>query len=89
MLDCGSAGSFSTEAGSDNPKGFEAPAPWSGLFLLDGTTQVFRAFSIVTPMSSFERVPAEKSPRDLLSCTLTSSGFNFDQPWRLIGVLIP
>lgn len=88
-LDCGSAGAFWTEAGSDNPKGFEAPSPKSGLFLLAGTTQVFRAFSIVTPLWSFDRVPATSSPRDLVSCTLTSTGFNFDQPWRLTGVLIP
>ena len=89
VLDCGSAGTFSTEAASDMPPSFGTPSPRSSLFLLEGTTQVFRAFAIVTPLWSFDQVAAEKSPRDLLSCTLTSSGFNFDQPWRMIGILVP
>jgi hypothetical protein len=90
VLDCGSAGTFDVEAASFEPlPKFEAPVPWSGLFLLEGTNQVYRAMSIETPRWSIVLAAAEKNPNATTECTLTSSGFNFEEPWNLEGVLIP
>ena len=84
-LDCGSAGIFEVEAGSAAPADFEAPVPWSGLFLLEDTNQVFRALSIETPRSSIHLPAADHNPKAIVTCTLSSSGFNFETPWTLVG----
>jgi len=89
ILDCGDAGTYSTSPGSANPPGFEAPGPWSGLFLLEGTTSVFRAYSIEAPHFSYQLKPAGKSPRNLVTCTLESSGPAFVTPWTLTGMFVP
>jgi hypothetical protein len=88
-LDCGPAGAFEVEAGSSAPPDFEAPVPWSGLFLLEGTNQVFRAFRIETPRSSIHLQAADHNPHAVVTCTLTSSGFNFETPWTLVGFMAP
>jgi hypothetical protein len=88
-LDCGAAGVYEVEAGSALPPGFEAPGPWSGVFLLHGTTSVFKAFAIATPAWTIERTPATRYPRTLLTCTLSSSGPNFQSDWTLVGFLTP
>lgn len=90
FLDCGADGSFAVEAASIEPlPKFEAPVPWSGLFLLEGTNRVFRAMSIATPGWSIVLVAAERNPLATVECTLTSSGLNFEAPWTLEGLLVP
>jgi hypothetical protein len=86
-LDCGAAGVF--EVAGVKPAGppFDVPPPWSGIYLLEGTTQVFRAFS--NSHFGTEMTPATKSPRPLITCTLTSEGPMFDPPWTLVGMLLP
>jgi hypothetical protein len=87
-LDCGAAGSFEVDGRGPLPAGFDAPGPWSGLFLLHGTTRVFRAVSIVGAPFPFDR-PAGAGAGSLVSCILTSSGPQFPAPWTLEGVLAP
>lgn len=90
VLDCGAAGTFDVEAASIEPlPRFEAPVPWSGLFLLEGTNRVYRATSIETPRWSIVLEAANRNPLSTIECTLTSSGFNFEQPWILEGLLTP
>lgn len=89
ILDCGDAGVFHTDAGSAKPKSFEAPRPVSGLFLLEETTSVFVAYSLYIPAIDYAQVRAERSPRPLISCTLSSSGPMFTSPWTLQGVFNP
>lgn len=89
ILDCGDAGVFHTDAGSTKPGSFEAPRPHSGLFLLEETTSVFVAYSLYIPALDYEQVRAERSPRPLISCTLSSSGPMFTSPWTLQGVFNP
>jgi hypothetical protein len=90
LLDCGSAGTYEVEAASIEPlPKFEAPGPWSGLFLLEGTNRVYRALSIETPRWSIVLAAAIRNPLAIVDCTLTSSGFNFEQPWVLEGFLAP
>ena len=90
VLDCGTVGTFDVEAASIQPlPSFEAPGPWSGLFLLEDTNRVFRAFSIVTPRWSTVRGATSRNPGADIGCTLTSSGLNFDEPWLLVGFLTP
>lgn len=90
VLDCGPAGTFDVEAASIKPlPKFEAPVPWSGLFLLEGTNRVFRALSIQTPRWSIVLKAAERNPRATIECTLTSTGPNFAEPWSLVGFLAP
>ena len=89
ILDCGDAGLFHTHAGSANPGWFEAPRPHSGLFLLEGTTSVFVAYSLYVPAIDYAQVRAERSPHPLISCTLSSSGPMFTSPWTLQGVFNP
>jgi hypothetical protein len=89
VLDCGDAGVFHTDAGSAKPKSFEAPRPVSGLFLLEETTSVFVAYSLYVPAIDYSQVRAERSPRPLINCTLSSSGPMFTSPWTLQGVFIP
>ena len=87
-LDCGDAGAWEVDGSGLEHNGFGAPGPWSGLFLLEGTTQVFKAFSI----AGFPYLlPAKaKYPKDLLTCTLTSEGIGFpDGSWELEGILRP
>jgi hypothetical protein len=88
-LECGPAGTFEVEAGSSAPPDFEAPVPWSGLFLLEGTNRVFRAFRIETPRSSILLQAADHNSHAVVTCTLTSSGFNFEAPWTLVGFMAP
>lgn len=89
-LDCGSAGTFAVDGQGPLPAGFEAPGPWSGLFLLEGTTQVFRAVSIQGQFFRYQRPAAGRYPGDVITCTLTSSGPGFPGGfWTLEGVLIP
>jgi hypothetical protein len=90
ILDCGAAGSYAVQAASIEPlPKFEAPVPWSGLFLLEGTNRVFRAMSITTPRWSIVLEAAERNPLATVECTLTSSGLNFEAPWTLEGLLVP
>jgi hypothetical protein len=86
-LDCGTAGVFQVEGVEPAGPPFDVPPPWAGIFLLDGTTQVFRAFS--NSHFGTTMTPASKSPRPLITCTLTSEGPMFDPPWTLVGMLLP
>ncbi len=89
-LDCGSAGFFDVGGIGPLPAGFDAPVPWSGLFLLEGTTQVFKAFSIEGASFPFELSAKAKYPRELLTCTLWSDGRGFPAGfWTLQGTLRP
>jgi hypothetical protein len=90
VLDCGAAGTYGVEAASIEPlPKFEAPVPWSGLFLLEDTNRVYRAMSIETPRWSIVLEAADRNPLSTIECTLTSSGFNFEEPWVLEGFLTP
>lgn len=90
VLDCGGAGTFEVQAASVQPlPKFEAPVPWSGLFLLEDTNRVYRALSIETPRWSIVLEAASRNPRATVHCTLTSSGLNFEEPWILAGFLTP
>lgn len=90
VLDCGSGGTYDVQAASIEPlPKFEAPGPWSGLFLLENTNRVYRALSIETPRWSIVFEAANRNPHATLECTLTSSGLNFEEPWILKGSLIP
>ena len=87
-LDCGAAGTFQVDGRGPLPAGFDAPGPWSGLFLLEGTTRVFRALSIEGRPVPFQR-PAGAWTGSVVTCTLTSVGPLFPAPWTLEGVLTP
>jgi hypothetical protein len=89
VLDCGAAGTFEVQAASSAPLDFEAPGPWSGLFLLEGTNRIFRAFYLETPRSLIVQPALDHNPSAVVVCTLTSSGFNFEEPWVLVGFLTP
>ena len=90
VLDCGTAGIYEVEAASLEPlPKFEAPVPWSGLFLLEDTNRVYRALSIETPRWSIVLEAADRNPHATVECSLTSSGFNFEEPWILVGFLAP
>ena len=82
-LDCGGELQFVVD-GRSVPAGFEAPGPWSGLFLLEGTTQVFKAFRIEGWQPQPWVIPA-RQPHDLITCTLDV----FGKTWTLSGVLGP
>jgi hypothetical protein len=87
-VDCGPAGVF--EVAGHLPVGgapIDRPSPWSGIFLLDGTTTVFRALS--NSHFETEQTPATRSPRSLVTCTLHSVGRMFDPEWTLVGMLLP
>ena len=86
-LDCGDAGVYEVEGIQPVGTPFDVPPPWSGIYLLEGTTTVFLAFS----NSHFEirMTPADKAPRGLITCTLSSVGPMFDPPWTLEGMLVP
>jgi hypothetical protein len=86
-LDCGPAGVFEVEGVKPAGPPFDVPPPWSGIYLLEGTTQVFRAFS--NSHFGTTMTPATKPPRPLMSCTLTSEGPMFETPWTLVGMLVP
>lgn len=86
-LDCGSAGVFQVDGVKPAGPPFDVPGPWSGIFLLEGTTQVFRAFS--NSHFGTEMTPVHKSPRSLITCTLSSVGPMFDPEWTLMGMLLP
>jgi hypothetical protein len=86
-LDCGTAGVFEVDGVKPVGPPFDVPVPWSGILLLEDTTRVFRAFS--NSHFGIEMVPASKSPRPLITCTLTSEGPMFDPAWTLIGMLVP
>jgi hypothetical protein len=87
VLDCGPAGTYEIQAASIAPLTFEAPVPSSGLFLLEDTNRVFRAFSLETPRSLIVLQAINYNPHATVECTLTSSGFNFEEPWILHGML--
>jgi hypothetical protein len=90
ILNCGAAGTYEVRAASVEPlPKFEAPVPWSGLFLLEDTNRVFRAMSIETPRWSVILEAADRNPLATIECTLTSSGLNFEEPWILVGLLTP
>ena len=89
VLDCGADGVYDVDAASTVPPDFEAPGPWSGLFLLEGTNRVFRAFYIETLRSTIVQPAVAWNPHAIVQCTLTSSGFNFEVPWILVGFLTP
>ena len=86
-LDCGDAGVYHVEGIKPAGPPFDVPPPWSGIYLLEGTTKVFRAFT----NSHFDTrmAPADKAPVDLITCTLTSEGPMFATPWTLEGMLLP
>jgi hypothetical protein len=86
-LDCGSAGSFQTDGVELDGYPFGVPVPWSGIFLLEGTTKVFRAFS--NSFIGTDMTPAVMSPRPMITCTLTSVGPAFEEEWTLVGMLLP
>ena len=88
-LVCGSE-TYEVDGTQPLPAGFEAPVPWSGLFLLEDTTTVFRALSIDGQGFPFSRRNAATFPGNVVSCTLTSNGLGFSGgPWRMTGVFIP
>lgn len=66
---------------------FGVPTPWSGIFLLEDTTQVFRAFS--NDQFGIAMKPATLSARPLITCTLTSTGMGIRPNWELRGMLLP
>jgi hypothetical protein len=87
-LDCGQAGVF--DVAGHLPAGgppIDRPSPWSGIFLLEDTTRVFRAFA--NTHFDTEQKPATTSPRPLITCTLRSVGPMFDPEWTLVGMLLP
>ena len=86
-LDCGTAGVFQVEGVHPAGPPFDVPPPWSEIFLLEGTTQVFRAFSNSHFGTTMK--PATVSPRALVTCTLTSDGPMLDPPWTVVGMLLP
>ena len=87
-LDCGTAGTFQVEPASEvEPLPFEAPGPGAGVFLIEGTTTVFKAYTIQTPQFSFVRAGASRG-LTLITCTLTSTGPFFSSPWLLQGVFV-
>jgi hypothetical protein len=90
VLDCGAAGAFHVEAASIQPlPKFEAPPPWAGLLRLEDTNRVFRAFSIETPRWTIVQSAVYRNPHATILCTLTSTGVNFEEPWVLVGMLVP
>jgi len=86
-LDCGNAGTFEVDGVLPRHSPIDRPVPWSGTFLLEGTTQVFHAYS--NSHFGIDKNPATKSPHDLITCILTSEGPMFDPPWTLVGKLAP
>jgi hypothetical protein len=86
-LDCGASGVFEVDGHLPRTSPIDRPVPWSGTFLLEGTTQVFHAFS--NTHFAIEKHPATASPRPLITCTLTSEGPMFNPAWTLVGMLVP
>jgi hypothetical protein len=84
-LDCGAAGVFEVDGHLPQNSPIDRPVPWSGTFLLEGTTQVFHAYS----NSHFGTVRNPASRDGLITCVLTSEGPMFDPPWTLVGLLAP
>jgi hypothetical protein len=66
---------------------FDVPPPWSGIYLLEGTTKVFRTFA--NSHFGTRMTPADMAPLGLITCTLTSEGPMFATPWTLEGMLLP
>lgn len=86
-LDCGDAGVYQVEGIKPAGPPFDVPPPWSGIYLLEGTTKVFRAFA--NSHFNTRMTPADKAPVALITCTLTSEGPMFATPWTLEGMLVP
>ena len=84
-LDCGASGVFEVDGRLPLQSPIDRPVPWSGTFLLEGTTQVFHAYA----NSHFGIVKNPASQDGLITCTLTSEGPMFDPPWTLVGKLAP
>ena len=88
-LDCGSAGTYHVHPASEvDPLPFEAPGPGSGVWLIEDSTQVFKAFSVVAPHFAWARASSSKG-LSLVDCTLTSTGPMFSSPWTLEGTFLP
>lgn len=88
-LDCGAAGTYQVEPASEvEPLPFEAPGPGAGVFLIDDSHAVFKAFAIQAPHFAYERA-GKAGGLDLVSCSLTSSGPMFSSPWLLEGMFLP
>lgn len=93
VLDCGAAGSYKVETASLMPLEragkFDTPAPWSGVLLLEDTTRVFKAFSVVTPRWSVYMPAVEHLPGDVISCTLSEPEGYPNFPWLVTGFFVP
>lgn len=86
-LNCGQAGTFKVDGVKPAGPPFDVPPPWSGIYLLEDTTQVFRAFS--NDHFEIAMKPATLTARPLIRCELTSTGFGGPWPWVLHGMLLP
>lgn len=86
-LDCGNAGVYAVEGIKPAGPPFDVPPPWSGIYLLEGTTKIFRAFANSHFDTRME--PADKAAVALITCTLTSTGPMFEEAWTLEGMLLP
>ena len=86
-LDCGSAGVYQVDGVKPAGPPFDVPGPWTGVFLLEDTTRVFRAFA--NSHFGIEMTPVHMSPRPFITCALTSVGPMFEQEWTLVGMLLP
>jgi hypothetical protein len=88
-LDCGSAGTWQVEPASEvDPLPFEAPGPNSGVFLVEDSTLLFKAYRIEAPHFAWERAGKARGLA-LVTCTLTSTGPMFSSAWLLEGVFVP
>lgn len=88
VLEC--PGEPTYEVDGHGPAGFAigSPGPWSGLFQLEGTTRVFKAFAITG--QGFPYPSEARYPMDTIVCTLTSAGPGFPIGyWTLTGVFRP
>ena len=86
-LNCGGSLVFEVDGHLPRNSPIDRPVPWSGTFLLEGTTQVFHAFS--NTHFGIAKHPATAAPQPLVTCSLSSEGPMFDPPWTLVGKLVP
>jgi hypothetical protein len=87
-LDCGAHGIYLID-GVALPTGLDAPNRISGLFLLEDSTSVFRAFTIDAYHFDWALPSASRFVGSMIECTLSSSGPFFVEPWLMTGVLLP
>lgn len=83
-LNCGGQ-EFTVDGQSDLPSGFDQPSPWTGLLLLKGTTQVFKAF-VIEGWQTQDVVNPAGQRHNLITCTIS---FSPTGTWTLHGVLSP